>query len=239
MHIFYIDDSYDQELCVFSALALPVDQGQQAYKQVRDWWQSLQRTFGIDTQKELHAWKFVSGRGRPSERIITKSERATIFHDGLKMIAKLPGARIFNVIFPKKDDERAFARLLSRINRTLQAWGSHGILICDRGKDEAYTKLTRRLGTYNPIPDRSGIKSGAGLAYRNFPIDRIIEDPFFKNSDQSYFIQLVDFAAYALLRRERPIPSRNKYEIHIAFNHLAEILAREASRKDIEGIIRP
>jgi hypothetical protein len=239
MHIFYIDDSYDQELCVFSALALPVDQWRQAYQQVRDWRQSLQQTFGINTQKELHAWKFVSGRGRPSERIITKSERAAIFHDGLKMITKLPGARVFNVVFPKKEDERAFGRLLSRINRTLQAWGSHGILICDQGKDEAYTRLTRRMGTYNPIPNRIGTKPGTGLAYRNFPIDRIIEDPFFKNSAQSYFIQLVDFVAYALLRRERPVPSRNKYEIHIAFNHLAEILAREASRKDLEGIIRP
>jgi hypothetical protein len=41
MHLFYMDDSYDQELCVFSAMALPVDQWRQAYEQIRDWRQSL------------------------------------------------------------------------------------------------------------------------------------------------------------------------------------------------------
>ncbi|MGH7455301.1 MAG: DUF3800 domain-containing protein, partial [bacterium] len=76
MHLLYIDDSHDEELYVFSALALPVDQWRQAYQQVRDWRQSLQKTNGIDVHKELHAWKFISGRGRPSDRIITKKARA-------------------------------------------------------------------------------------------------------------------------------------------------------------------
>ena len=36
--------------------------------------------------------------------------------------------------------------------------------------------------------------------HKNTVIDRILEDPFFKNSEMSYFIQLADFCAYALLR---------------------------------------
>ncbi|WP_456332469.1 DUF3800 domain-containing protein [Fervidibacter sacchari] len=60
-----------------------------------------------------------------------------------------------------------------------------------------------------------------------------------KDSRQSYFIQLVDFCAYALLRRERPIPSKTKYGLDKAFNLLSPILVREANKDDPDGIIRP
>ncbi len=239
MHLFYIDDSGDEELFVFSALALPVDQWRRAYMQIQNWRRSLRKTYGIYVNEELHAWKFLSGRGRPSDRIVTKNERAAIFRDGILLIAGLPGVKLFNAVFPRKDDERAFERLLNRINRTLQAWGSYGILICDEGKEKAYTMLARKMSRYNPIPNKHGTGSDARLIYRNIPIKRIVEDPFFKNSAQSYFIQLVDFVAFALLRRERPIPSKSKYNVHLAFDHLNSILVREASRKDPEGIIRP
>jgi hypothetical protein len=218
------------KIYVFSALALPVDQWRQAYQQVRDWRQSLQKIYGIDVHKELHAWKFISGRGRPSDRIITKKERAAIFREGISLVSKLPGARLFNVIFPKKEDERAFEELLHGINLALRTWGSYGMLICDQGKEKIYTMLARRMPSYNPIPLRFDAQASMGLSHCHIPIERIIEDPFFKDSRQSYFIQLVDFVAYALLRRERPIP---------IFDQLADILVREASRKDPEGIMRP
>ena len=64
----------------------------------------------------------------------------------------------------------------------------------------------------------------------NGAIDRVLEDPFFKKSDQSYFIQLSDFCAYALLRQERPIASKTKYGLDQAFNLLESIS---------EGVIRP
>ena len=120
----------------------------------------------------------------------------------------------------------------------MQAWGSRAILVCDEGKEAAYTRLRRRMGVYNPIPSRFGTWADTGEATRNIPIDRIIEDPFFKKSSQSYFIQMVDFCAYALLRRERPLPSKSKYGLHEAFDLLSGILVREASRKDPEGIVR-
>jgi hypothetical protein len=59
MHIFYIDDSGDEELCVFSALALPMDQWRRAHMQIRDWRRSLRKNYGIYINEELHAWKFL------------------------------------------------------------------------------------------------------------------------------------------------------------------------------------
>lgn len=238
MHLIYIDDSRDEHLCVFSALAVSIDQWHMAFQQIRDFRRALRKAYGIYVYKELHAWKFVSGRGRPSDRVVTKGQRAAIFKDALKLLADLPGARLFNAVAPRKQDEKAFEWLLNRVNRTLQAWGSYAVLVCDEGKEIAYTRLVRRMYVYNPIPSQYGVWMDTGQSWKNIPLERIVEDPFFKDSAQSYYVQLVDFAAYALLRRERPIASKTRYGLDKAFDLLSPILVREATCKDPEGIIR-
>jgi hypothetical protein len=199
----------------------------------------MKQQHGIFVYAELHAWKFVSGRGNISSQIVTKWQRCQIIQEALKLVASLPGARLFNACFPHKQDELAFERLLNRIERNLKESDSLAILISDKGKEAAYTRLARRMQRFNPIPSAYGRWSETGQNYKNIPLTRIIEDPFFKDSSQSYFIQLVDFCAYALLRRERPVASKSKYGLDKSFDLLAPILVKEATRKDPYGIIRP
>lgn len=239
MHLIYIDDSRDEELCAFSALAIPAEEWHDAFQQVKAFRHDLKASDGIFIYSEFHAWKFVSGRGRIADRTVPKGRRCQIFKDALRLATQLPGSRLFNAVFPAKQDERAFERLLNRINRTMQAWDSHAILICDEGKDNAYTRLARRMHVYNPIPSQRGTWRETQDRTKHIPIDRIIEDPFFKPSDQSYFVQWADFCAYALLRRERPLPSKTKYGLDQAFDLLSDILVVEANKDDPEGIIRP
>ena len=213
MHLIYIDDSGDEELCVFSALTIRADKWNMCLEEVRKFRHDIQASDGISIYTEFHAWKFVSGRGRIADRVVTKGRRCHVFKQTLQMVAMLPGARLFNTVFPTKASEHAYEALLRGINRTLQKSDSHAILICDEGKENIYTKLVRRM-----------------QAAKNGAITCILEDPFFKQSDQSYFIQLSDFCAYALLRQERPIASKTKYGLDQAFNLLEPIS---------EGIIRP
>lgn len=238
MYLVYVDDSRDEHLCVFSALAVPADRWRNAFSLVRDFRRHLKERDGILVHTEFHAWKFVSGRGRLGDAVVPKGRRCQIFKDALRLVAQLPEVGLFNALFPAGDEERAFERLVNRVNRTMETWDSRAILICDEGKETVYTRLTRRMGVYNPIPSRYGAWPGEGRT-RNIPIERILEDPFFKRSDQSYFLQLVDFCAYALLRRERPLPSKSRYGLDKAFALLAPIYVREASSRDPEGIIRP
>jgi len=239
MHLIYTDESRDEQLCVFSALAIPVDQWRSAFETIRDFRRTLKKTYGVFVYKELHAWKFVSGRGAISSQTVTKSQRCGIFREALQLTTTFPGARLFNACFPRKQDERAFERLINRINRTLETWGSYAILISDKGKEAAYTRLLRRMNVFNPIPSSYGVWANTGDRFKNIPITRIIEDPFFKDSAQSYFIQTVDFVAYSLLRRERPVPSKTRYGLDRSFSILQPILVVEANRKDPEGVIRP
>ena len=213
MHLIYIDDSGDEELSVFSALTIRAEKWNPCLNEIKNFRHDIQTSDGISVYTEFHAWKFVSGRGKIADGVVPKGRRCQIFKQTLQMVATLPETRLFNTVFPTKASEPAYEALLEGINRTLQRWDSHAILICDEGKDSIYTRLVRRMQTS---------KNGA--------IDRILEDPFFKQSDQSYFIQLSDFCAYALLRQERPIASKTKYGLDQAFDLLEPIS---------EGIIRP
>ena len=213
MHLTYIDDSGDEEIRILSALTILADEWNSCLKKIKEFRHQLKISDAIYVDTEFHAWKFVSGRGRISDDIVTKQRRCQIFKQTLEMTAMLPGARLFHTVFSTKASKLAFQALLSEINRSLQQWNSHAILICDEGGEDIYTRLVRRMQTSSSPP-----------------INRILEDPFFKQSNQSYFIQLSDFSAYALLRQEHPIESKTKYGLDRAFNLLKPIS---------EGIIRP
>jgi len=170
---------------------------------------------------------------------MSRSERCGVFRQALGMMAGLPRAQLFNACFAADEELRALEWLLNRINRTLQNWDSYGLVISDEGRERPYTRLRRCMGVFNPIPSQYGTWPETGRLTKNIPIERVVEDIWFKDSAQSYFIQLVDFAAYALLRKERPLPSKSQYGLDTAFDVLDPILAKYATANDPQGIIRP
>jgi hypothetical protein len=238
MHLVYLDDSRDEELCVFSGLIIPAEHWRASFERLREFRRRLKATDGIFVRKELHAWKFVSGRGRISDRVVTKYRRSEIFKEALRVAAALPDLKIINGVTTANDDERVFEWIANRIQRTMVAWDSHAMLICDEGKEATYTRLIRRMGVFNPIPSRMG-EWPDGRRTRNITVERIVEDPVFKVSQRSYFIQLADFVAYALLRRERPVASKTRYGLDQAFEILNPVLLRAATANDPQGVLRP
>ena len=144
MHIIYLDDSGDDKYWVISALALPIGKWHECLATLKSFRRTLRETYGIPIHKELHAWKFVSGRGDISAKIITRTERSLIFRQLQKTTATLPGARLFNAIAPRSREKDTLGWLLNRINRTLTAWDSYGILVCDEGHEIEYTRLSQK-----------------------------------------------------------------------------------------------
>ena len=85
MHLVYIDDSRDESACVFSALVIPAERWRESFEALRTFRRGLKQSDGIFVRRELRAWKFVSGRGRVSDRVVTKYRRAEIFKDVLRL----------------------------------------------------------------------------------------------------------------------------------------------------------
>jgi hypothetical protein len=95
------------------------------------------------------------------------------------------------------------------------------------------------MGVFNPIPSARGAWA-SGSATKNIPLQRIIEDPIFKRSDQSFLIQLADCVAYALLKRETtPTPLVAKYNLDEMFDEaVTPVCFKPASQGDPLGIVR-
>lgn len=115
----------------------------------------------------------------------------------------------------------------------MKEWDSHALLISDEGKD--YNRLVRKMGVYNPIPSRF-----EGGASRNLVLDRIVDEILYKRSQDSHFIQIADFCAYALLRSERHIPAKNALGLHRSFERLVPLCQKQCFERDPRklGIIR-
>ena len=170
---------------------------------------------------------------------LSRHVRAQIFHKGVSITNWLNecGVSVFNVCSTDDDQFKAFDRLLNRINRTMLARNSHAHLICDQGKEDQYTRLVRKMRVFNPIPSKFGTWAD-GKGSKNIPIERIIEDPQFKSSAKSYFIQQADFIAFSLLRREKPTPRIKRYGLHKTFDQLDECLETVCNPRDPKGVIR-
>src|SRR5580700_718405 len=121
--------------------------------------------------------------------------------------------------------------IMNRINRTAKVEKQHVILICDQGQEAEFTRRMRKMRVHNLIPSKFEAWQG-GQQVKNMPASQILEDPFFKDSRSSYFIQAVDFCAYALLRMEHPIPSRTQLGYDTMYEELRPIVVAAANRKD-------
>jgi len=275
--LFYVDESYDNNVFCLSAVVFRHSAWKTCFDQVRKFRERLNQDFGIYLRKEIHAHKFLGGRGKVSNRVVSKWERSRIFNNILQLIASLPEVMVFNICLQQcehKDPQMiAWDRLLNRIERTMLAmeqreiparkerlarlkpemgvedfqdlerrllkYSPRAMIVADEGREQEITRALRKMHVYNPVPFRF-VAWGDGNSTRNITTDRIIEDPIFKDSSRSYFIQLADCVAYALLKRETPaIPRIKRYGIDKMFAaHLSGVCFTSASKSDPLGIVR-
>jgi hypothetical protein len=127
----------------------------------------------------------------------------------------------------------------NQLEARLNAYRSRAVVLADEGRELEITRALRKMKVFNPIPSRRG-DWGGGQKTRNIPVERVIEDPVFKKSHQSYFVQLADCVAFALLKREVPPTAHiNKYGIHKMFDRcLSGVCLRKASISDPLGVVR-
>jgi hypothetical protein len=231
----YIDESKDPgKFCVYTALITNGERWSAVFDKVKDFRRQLKDEHGIFISHELHAWKFAGGRGRVAERVVGKAERAEVFRKVLRFVAE---CKSFAVVSSCNTNQQyAFERLLNRLNRTANARDENLLLFFDQGEEVGITKSIRRMKVHNPIPSRWGGWADTGKAFKSIPLSNVIEDPIFKDSKTSYFIQLADFCAYALLRMERPLESRSAYGYDTMYEELRPVSRRFTNSRDPRGM---
>ena len=82
---------------------------------------------------------------------------------------------------------------------------------------------------------------GTGASGETVPgvrIGWVIEDPIFRVSSDSMFIQSADVAAYTLKEKEFPQASRQKHQAHKIFARKFANICFQSKIADADGIIR-
>jgi hypothetical protein len=96
---------------------------------------------------------------------------------------------------------------LAAISQRLLSFRSRATIFSDEGREREITSAFRRMHAFNLVPSQFG-RWHDGSRSQNLPTQHLMEDPIFKPSHRSYFNQLADCVAYALLKREVPPTKR-------------------------------
>jgi len=206
MILSYFDEAGDDgfpatssTLFVLSCIYFHYLNWQPIYQKIRELRQSLKTTYGFPVQMEMHTRGFLLNKKPYSALRLSDNQRIEIMDVCCSELASLDLKSInVAIIKPniKMSDydvlDNAFTYAIQRIENDLNKLdpSSKFMIITDPGRVGKMRKTARRIRRYNFIPSRYST-----TPYRK-EIQRLIEDPLPKESDESYFIQFCDLISY-------------------------------------------
>jgi hypothetical protein len=207
----------------------------------------MREQFGLHLREEIHAGHMLSSPG-PLARI-PKHDRLTIIRLFADELATMSDMNLINVVVDKlgkRPDYDVFAvawqALIQRFENTISRRNfpgprnqdDRGMIFPDQTDTKKLMQLLRRMRRYNPVPNQSYFGSG----YRNLTLNSVMEDPNFRQSDHSYFVQAADTASFLLYQAHSPNAYMKKRAGHGYFHRLDPILCTVAATYDPQGIVR-
>lgn len=253
MYLMYVDESGDPGMngsptryFVLSGVVLHELRWNESLDRLIDFRRRMQRAFGLRLREEIHAAAFINRPG-PLVRI-PRNERLTIIRAFANELASMQDINIINVVVDKQGKPEnydvfimAWKVLVQRFANTMSYRNfpgpinadERGMIFPDHTDVKELTQLMRQLRRFNPIPQQPQF----GIGYRNLTMTTIIEDPSFRDSSHSYFIQAADLAAFLLYQKFAPNSYIRRKSAQNYFDRLNPILCKVASRKNPQGIV--
>ncbi len=253
MYLMYVDESGDAGLTnsptryfVLSGLIIHELRWQTNLDILISFRNRMRRSFGLRLREEFHSSHMISSPG--DLKRIKRNDRLTMIRAFSKEIPKMIDVNIINIVIDKQNKpvnfdvfEAAWNALIQRFENTISYRNfpgptnsdERGFIFCDHTDDKKLFQMLRRMRRYNPIPHQKSYGSG----FRNLPLHYIIEDPSFRDSSKSYFIQAVDLVAFLLYQRLSPNSYIIKKSAQNYFNNLKPVLCKVASSNDPDGIV--
>jgi len=259
MYLMYVDESGDtgrsqgsSTYFMLTGIVIHETQWKAALTQLINFRKALKKDYGLRLRDEIHAADLITRPGADLAKRINKATRLLILRRFVDEIDKLPGVSIINVVVTKSGKrasydpfDMAWKALIQRLENTIanqnfpvaHAGTEFGMIFPDDTSRKKLRLLLRKMGAYNPIPNAA---ASFGSGYRDLPLTYVIEDPHYKDSEHSYFIQAADCVAYLLYQKHAP----NKYMRTKGganyFNRLKGSLCTVAAslKGDPQGIVR-
>lgn len=207
----------------------------------------LRARFGVKLREEIHSGRLLSHPGALNR--IAKHHRLEIIKLFADKLASMAELNLISVAVDKQQKrspydvfENAWRALIQRFENTITAGNfagpnnpdERGMVLCDDTDNKKLTALIRKMHVYNPVPNQP--QFGAG--YRNLALRYLIEDPVFRDSRFSQFVQAADVCAFLLYQYNCPSSYVRKKGARNYFRRLNPILRLQAAPADPLGIVR-
>jgi hypothetical protein len=254
LFLMYIDGSGDAGLVssptkyfVLSGLILHELRWQLYLNQIVEFRKRMRVAFGLRMAEEIHASAFINNPGALIR--ITRNDRLSILRFLANELIQMTDLNVISIVVDKSTKaapydvfDIAWKALFQRFENTLTHHNftgpsnpdEKGIVLPDNTDNAKVQKLIRQMRRYNPIPNQPSYQGG----YRNMQISSIVEDPNFRDSRHSYFIQAVDLIAFFLYQYISPSSYIKRKGLTKYFEKFGPILCKQASRTDPLGIVR-
>ena len=169
----------------------------------------LRTKYGIPVQNEIKALDFRYGRGPFTGLHVSRKQRFDIYRQFMEFEATLK-VRTFSVAIGKAGASArgweprtvAWQLAIERVQRFCESNDDYATIFPDEGHGFFIRTLMRQMRRSHYIPNRFG-----GPA-RLLRIQRVLEDPNERQSQESYFVQMADMNAYAAHRHATIDPRR-------------------------------
>ncbi len=246
MYIAYVDESGDpgRNLAItryftLSGIILADSNWKIFLEKVKTFRKGLKRDFGLTLKADFRATDLWKNSGDFRKLNLNYADRARIFRRTAEFSRSSQEVAILTVSIDKgspqlqstvKIDETAWTMFLQRYENWLVARQELGIIVNDEGHEKMTRMLSRKMRVYNPIPSHYG-------GYYQSPLVKIIEDPFSRHSQDSYFVQLADISAYLARLRHNHTPWQAKWGMHKLYKRIKPRYILEASKKDNYGFV--
>lgn len=253
MYMMYIDESGDcgiegspSRYFVLTGLVVHELRWQDTLNSLVEFRRRLKETHGLRLREELHAARLIT---RPGELIrIGRHDRLAIIRGFADTLASLADLSLVNIVVDKlgkRPDCDIFAlawrALIQRFHNTLTNRNfsgpanadDRGMLFPDHTDDKKLMLLLRQMRHYNPVPHQLAY----GTGYRNLAMTHVVEDPNFRDSAHSYFIQAADMVAYLVYQSFAPNGFMRKKGGHNYYQRLEPIYCKVASPRHPMGFV--
>jgi hypothetical protein len=231
MYLMYVDESGDPgrhspvRHFILSVLIVPAIDWQESFERHHQMRRYLKATYGYPVRAELHAASLVDPRrgGSSVRRLRGRRTRMLLYQDVMRSIPQIfPTAKTFSVYIDKDAAETssfqrnnylelAWNYLITRYHNFL-TWDcdrAPGLVFADDTANATVRALLRKMRVYNPVPSYFDPRG-----YHNVPVRTVIEDPVFRRSEHSYFVQMADMIAHSLYRKLNVRGSYRRYNLH-------------------------
>lgn len=256
MRLYYINQAEGRRHHVRTALGINAEVWNALLWDIRQWRRELWERFGIPCNQQIRVPFLLTGRSELGRmlplqgRFHAPEEGVAILKEGLLRLEEFArdtgGIEVINVCLQKPDvqDYRRLGidRLFNRINRSVATAYRHAFSVFPPGEERLVRGTYRRMRVFNPVPSRYYLWREGGQI-KDMPIENIIGDPAFRSSGDDWLLQMSRLVAYALLMQEEQAdeavsPWETMGDVGNAFGVLDRALNRDASGRDLQGVVR-